>query len=172
MDLMEIMDKNGIREFFSKNWMTHDAMWYGTSVQEVGPEVASRLNKTAVKLMACLEIKRVARLMRRPTDDPVTDFQELAEIIETAFDLLKAEFMDFDFCFPKKNLMQGRFNECFAHTGVSKYGLIENYECGVVERVKGWLEGLGVSYVMKPDFEGCLMHQTGKCEIDFRFELA
>lgn len=68
MDLMEMMDKNGIREFFSKNWMTHDAMRYGTSVQELGPEVASRLNKTAVRLMACLERKRVARLMRRPTE--------------------------------------------------------------------------------------------------------
>ena len=75
MNLMAIMDKNGIREFFSKNWMTHDAVWYGTCVQELGPEVANRLNKTAVRLMAGLEIKRVARLMKRPIDNPVTDFQ-------------------------------------------------------------------------------------------------
>ena len=27
MDLMEKLDKNEIREFFSKGWMTHDAMW-------------------------------------------------------------------------------------------------------------------------------------------------
>jgi len=171
MNLIEIMDKNGIREFFSKNWMTHDAMWYGTCVQELGPEVANQLNKTAVRLMAGLEIKRVARLMGRPTDDPVTDFQELAKIIETTFGLVKAEFIKFDFSFSKKNLMQGRFKECFAHTGVSKYGMIESYECGIVERIKGWLEGLGVSYVMEPNFEGCLMHETGKCKIDFRFEL-
>jgi len=172
MNLMEIMNKNEIREFFSKNWMTHDAMWYGTCVQELGPEVANRINKTAVRLMAGLEIKRVTRLIGRPAADPVTDFQELAEIIEATFGLVKAEFMDFDFNFPKKDLMQGRFNECFAHTGVSKYGLIENYECGIVERIKGWLEGLGVYYVMEPDFEGCLMHQKGRCEINFRFELA
>lgn len=171
MKMMEIMDKNEIREFFSKNWMTHDAMWYGTCVQELGPEVANRLNKTAVRLMAGLEIKRVARLMGRPTDNPVTDFQNLSEIIEGTFGLVKAGFMNFDFSFPKKNLMHGRFNECFAHTGVSKYGLIDSYECGIVERIKGWLEGLGAWYAMEPEFTGCLMHQNGRCEISFRFDL-
>ena len=171
MNLMETMDKDGVREFFSKNWMTHDAMWYGVCVQELGPEKANHLNKAAVRLMAGLEIKRVARLMRRPTDDPVTDFHELAEIIESTFGLVKAGFMNFDFSFPEKNLMHGRFNECFAHTGVSKYGLIDSYECGIVERIKGWLEGLGVWYVMEPDFTGCLMHQSGRCEINFRFDL-
>jgi hypothetical protein len=171
MNLMETMDKNDIREFFSKNWMTHDAMWYGTCVQELGPEIANRLNKTAVRLMSGLEIKRVTKLMRRPDDDPVTDFQELAEIIEATFGLVRAGFMDFDFSFPKKNLMQGRFNEYFAHTGVSKYGLIDDYECGIVERIKGWLEGLGVWYEMKPDLSGCLMHQNGFCEVDFHFKL-
>ena len=171
MNLMEVMDKKGIREFFSKNWMTHDAMWYGTCVQELGPEVANHLNKTAVRLMAGLEIKRVTKLMRRPANDPVTDFRELAEIIEATFGLVKAEFMDFDISLSKKNLMKGRFNKCFAHTGISKYGLIDSYECGIVERIKGWLDGLKVSYIMEPDFTGCLMHQQNLCEIFFRFDL-
>ena len=103
--------------------------------------------------------------------DGVTDFDELAQIIESTFGLVKVGFMNFDFSFPEKNLMQGRFNECFAHTGVSKYGLIGSYECGIVERIKGWLDGLGVWYVMEPDFTGCLMHQNGRCEISFRFDL-
>lgn len=104
-------------------------------------------------------------------DSPIVNFNELAEIIESAFDLIKSGFMKFDFSFPEKNLLHGRFNECFAHKGVSKYGLIESYECGIVERIKGWLESLEVSYIMEPDFTGCLMHQLGQCEICFRFDL-
>ena len=79
--------------------------------------------------------------------------------------------MKFDFSFPEKNVLRGRFNECFAYDGVNKFGMIDNYECGIVERVKGWLESLGVTYNMTPNFKGCLMHQNGKCEIDFHFEL-
>ena len=66
---------------------------------------------------------------------------------------------------------QGDCHECFAHDGVEKFGVIADYECGIVERVNGWLEGLGVTYNMIPDFTGCLMHENGICEVDFRFNL-
>ena len=68
------IDQNGIRKFFSKNWMTHNAMWYVTCVQELGPEVTNRLNKTVVGLIAGLEIKQLTKLMRRSTNNPLTDF--------------------------------------------------------------------------------------------------
>lgn len=49
--------------------------------------------------------------------------------------------------------------------------MVADYDCGIVERVKGWLETLNVSYQMAPEFSGCLLHQYGKCEIDFSFDL-
>ena len=67
--------------------------------------------------------------------------------------------------------IHGRFNECFAHDGEKMYGMIDDYECGIVEKVKGWLNSLGVEYKMTPDFTGCLMRQSGICEVDFRFDL-
>ena len=170
MDLMSNLSKNEIREVFSKNWMTHDAMWYGACVQELGQATANQLNKAAVRSMAGVEILRVVKLMERDPAPP-DDFQELAEIIETTFGLVHAKFMNFDFTFPEKNLLRGRFHECFAHKGLSRYGMIEGYDCGIVVRIQGWLEALGVSYVMEPLFEGCLMHQCGECDISFRFDL-
>ncbi len=171
MDLMKKLNKDDVKELFSKNWLTHDAMWYGSCMQELGPEKANQLNKTAVQLMATIEIKRIMKLMDKPKDVTIKTFRELAEIIETAFRLVQTSFLTFDFSFPEKNLLRGRFNECFAHDGVKRYGMIDDYECGIVERVKGWLNSLGVRYKMTPDFRGCLMHQNGKCEVDFYFDL-
>ena len=171
MDLMKKLDKNEVKELFSKNWLTHDAMWYGSCMQELGPEKANQLNKTAVQLMATIEIKRIVKLMDKPKGVTIKTFRELAEIIGTAFQLVQPGFLTFDFSFPEKNLLRGQFNECFAHDGVKRYGMIEDYECGIVERVKGWLNSLGVKYEMTPDFTGCLMHQNGICEIDFCFDL-
>ena len=170
MDLLTKMDKNEIKELFSKNWLTHDAMWYGSCVQELGPEKANQLNKAAVRLMAGIEIKRILKLMGKPKGYLAESFDDLSEILITAFQVVQTSFMKFDISFPEKNLLRGQFNYCFAYEGVKKFGLVEIYDCGIAERVKGWLDTLGVLYT-STDFAGCLMHQNGKCIIDFRFEL-
>ena len=171
MDLMKKLNRDDVKELFSKNWLTHDAMWYGSCMQELGPERANQLNRRAVRLMAAIEIKRVMKLMDKPKGVTIKTFDELAEIIETAFRLVQTSFLTFDFSFPEKNLLRGRFNECFAHDGAEKFGMIADYECGIVERVKGWLDSIGVTYNMIPDFTGCLMYQNGTCEVNFRFDL-
>jgi len=47
--------------------------------------------------------------------------------------------------------------------------MIETYECGILERFKGWLDAIEVDFQMTPDFSGCLMHQKGSCEVYFHF---
>ena len=171
MDLLMQMEKSDVKELFSKNWLTHDAMCYGNCVLELGPAMANRLNKKAVNSMAAVEIKRIMKLMGMPKEVRIRSFDELVEVIATAFHVVRARFMKFDFSFPEKNLLHGTFHECFAHDGAKRYGLIETYECGILERVKGWLDTIEVDYQMTPDFSGCLMHQKGFCEVDFHFAL-
>lgn len=169
MDLMQKLNKVEVKELFSKNWLTHDAMWYGSCMQELGPDKANQLNKGAVRLMADIEIKRILKLMGKPRGYVADNFEDLAEIIETAFNLVQTSFMKFDFSFPEKNLLRGQFSYCFAYEGVKKFGLIDNYDCGIVERVKGWVDSLGVKYEAT-EFSGCLMHQHGQCVVDIRFD--
>jgi hypothetical protein len=168
---MDQLDKKEIREFFSKNWMTHDAMWLYHCLQEFGAEKANKVNQAAVKSMAAIEIQRVLKLMNKEKG-VITSFEELKKIIDTTFKLILPKFMKFYYGFPEKNIFKGGFHECFAHDGVSQIGLIDVYQCGIVMRVQGWLEGLGVRYEMTPAINGCLMHQNGKCEIEFKFDLA
>ena len=169
MDLIMEMDRADIREFFSKNWLTHDAMWYGSCVQELGPDKANQLNKGAVRLMAGVEIKRILKLMGKPKGYKAEDFDDIAEIIDAAFNVVQTRFMKFDFGFPEKNVLRGQFHDCFAYNGVKQFGLVDTYDCGIVERVKGWLDGVGAVYTCT-DFTGCLMHRHGSCVIEFQFK--
>ncbi len=171
MEIMEKLNKAEIREFFSKNWMTHDAMWYGNVLRELGADKANELNKAAVKAMAGIEIKRISKLMGKPKDAVVITWEELKEIIDTVYKLIQPEFMKLYYDFPERNIFRGGFHECFAYDGVRKFIEPGIYQCGIVIRVQGWLEGLGVKYEMTPEFTGCLMHQNGKCEIEFKFNL-
>ncbi|MCG8687378.1 MAG: DUF6125 family protein [Desulfobacterales bacterium] len=170
MDILKKMDKKDVKELFSKNWLTHDAMWYGSCVHELGAEKANQLNKGAARLMAGVEIKRILKLMDKPKGYEVKRFDEVVEIIDTAFGLVQTEFMKFDFSFPEKNVLRGQHNDCFAYNGVKQFGLVDTYDCGIVERVKGWLDGVGVKYT-STEFTGCLMHQSGECIIEFFFKL-
>lgn len=123
MDLINKLSKADVKELFSKNWMTHDAMWYGNCMHELGPEQANRLNKSAVRLMAAIEIKRIVKLMGKPKDFQVQTLDELSEIIATAFQVVQTDFMKLDFSFSAKNVLHGKFHACFAHDGVKRFGL-------------------------------------------------
>lgn len=98
--------------------------------------------------------------------------KELREIIDTTYKLIQPEFMKLYYGFPEKNLFRGGFHECFAYEGMNKFEMVGVYQCGILERVKGWFEGMGVKYEMFPEISGCLMHKSGKCEVEFRTDLA
>lgn len=35
MDLMQALSTDDVKAFFSKSWLTHDAMWYGSIITYV-----------------------------------------------------------------------------------------------------------------------------------------
>ncbi|TAL33626.1 MAG: hypothetical protein EPN93_13490 [Spirochaetes bacterium] len=171
MDLLDKLSKHEVREFVSKSWLTHDAMWFYCTLQECGAETANRLNKSAVRAMAGIEIQRIMKLMGDPRPE-IKTFTQLQEIIDTTFRFIKPDFMKLYYGTPEINLFVGGFHECFAHDGLKKFGMIDSYDCGVVARVSTWFETLGVKFEILQDIEkGCLMHKYGKCEIAYRFFL-
>lgn len=170
MELMDDLDKKEIREFFSKGWLTHDAMWFFHCLNECSIEQVNRINRAAVKSMAAIEIQRILKLMKKEKGS-IRTFDELKEIIDSTYKLITPAFMDMFYDFPEKNVFRGGFNNCFAYDGIKKMGVINEYRCGVVVRIQGWIEALGVKYHMEPDVSECLMHKNGKCIIHFFFEL-
>jgi hypothetical protein len=59
--------------------------------------------------------------------------------------------------------------DCFAHDGIKRIGVIDQYQCGIFERVDGWFKGLGLKFEVTPQINGCLMHQGKKCIRNYNF---
>ncbi len=171
MDVTEKLDKKDVKELFSKNWLTHDAMWFVNCMQELGPEKANKINKSAVRMMAPIEMARILKLMGKPKGFVAKTYDDVREVITAGFNTVQTDFMKFDFSFPEPNVLRGNYSECFAHEGLKMYDMIDKYDCGIVDRVLGWLDCVNVSHEVKPDFKGCLMHMHGKCEVDVKFEI-
>jgi hypothetical protein len=167
MEPLDTISKRDLREFLTKGWMTHDAMWFYHCSQEIGMEKTNKINRSAVRSMAAIEAKRVSKLMGLK----VESFDDLKRILNEGFAIIKADFMNFTYEFPEQNVFRWNIFGCFAYDGIKGLGLIDQYECGIKERAYGWMDGLGIEFEVQPDTLACTMHTTGKCVTDIKLKL-
>lgn len=171
MDALAIIEKHDLRELLCKGWMTHDAMWLYHCLQECGMERTNRINKSAVESMSQIEIRRISRQLGFGREG-VSNFDHLAHLVTGAMELVKADFMKFEWSVSEKNILQWKWKdgECFAYEGIRKLGVLDQYECGIMTRIEGWFKGLGIEYKIDPPVTKCLMHEKGECSGSFLFD--
>lgn len=160
------MEFQELKELLIKCWMTHDGMWFYHCQKECGMEKTNRINRAAIKSLANIEIKRIQKAF---DIGKIENFDDLKSLINIAFKVFKADFMNFDYRFPDKNQFQCEMKKCWAYDGIIKIGVIEQYECGIFERIEGWFDTLNVDYDVKPNLKGCLMHTNGRCIRNYFF---
>ena len=163
---MKALKRKELKEILIKNWMTHDAMWFYNCLQECGIEKTNKINKAAVRAMGMIEIQRIRKAVGLTK---VETFEELKPLIDAAFDILTGDFMDFTYSFPSENILHGEWKNCFAYNGIKQIGVIDQYQCGIMERIYAWFDGLGLKYSVSPRVDGCMMHTDGKCFRDITF---
>lgn len=167
MEPLDNISKRDLRELLTKGWMTHDAMWFYHCSQEIGMEKTNKINRAAVRSMAAIEAKRIAKQLGMKAES----YDDVKKLITEGFGLLKADFMDFTFEFPEHNMFRWNMRGCFAYEGIKGLGLIDQYECGIKERAYGWLDGLGIAFDAQPNTLACAMHNTGTCVTEFRLKM-
>jgi hypothetical protein len=152
-----------VTDLLNKCWMTHDGMWFFHCLQEFGIETTNRLNKSAIKSLAAMEVQRLRRMLGFDTD--IDNFPDFERFFRGAAHYMIPDFMNGSFDFPRKNTMTWVFkeNQCFAYKGIKRLGVIEDYECGVLYRIKCWIEALGMACDVTPEIGPCHMHYTGTC---------
>lgn len=153
-----------------KGWLTHDAMWFAHSVSRLGIEAANELNRGAARAMAAVEAKRVRKLAGI---DEIRTHHDLRRFFDAAIAwVIPAEVMDYEVRWADDDrAVRFEITRCFAHDGTTLLGVAERYECGIFERIEGWLDGLGVSFTTDPSVAHCTMHHEGWCRRTFRFAL-
>jgi hypothetical protein len=150
-------------DLLNKCWMTHDGMWFFHCLQEFGIDTTNKINKSAIKSLSSIEIQRIKNTPG--VDKAIDNYDDFRIFFEKASKLLIPDFMHVAFRYPEKNKMAWAIDdgECFAYTGIKRIGAIDRYECGVLYRIKCWLEALGIRHRFNPEIGRCLMHHRGKC---------
>ena len=163
---MKTLEKDEPKEILIKNWMTHDAMWFYHCFQECGIEKTNKINKAVVRAMGTIEIKRIQKALGV---DKVETFEDFKLLNDAIWGIVKGKFMKSSYSYLAKNVFRDDFESCFAYEGIKQLGAIEQYRCGIFERIYGWFDGVGMKYSVSPQVEGCMMHTDGKCFRDISF---
>ena len=160
------LETKALKELIVKCWMTHDAMWFYHCLQECGIEKTNRINRAAVKAVAAVESRRLKKMVGV---DKFETFSEFWEFFQTAMSTFTGDFMQYSFESKEMNRIRGTWRRCFAYEGIKALGVIDQYECGIMDRVESWFDALGVRNEVEPKVTGCMMHTEGRCCRDYTF---
>ena len=155
-------------ELLIKCWMSHDARWFTAVAMNHGMQAANRANQAAVREEGKVEARRLARALGLGPVQNAADFL-LAQ--EAMIGLLGPDLLEYDAAQtgdPPEAGWRIEIKRCFAFDNVSRAGVADQYECGILPRVQGWLEGLGLQYEMTPALGKCLKAQGQECAYAFR----
>ena len=168
MQLVNNISQKETIDLLNKCWMTHDGMWFLHCLLEFGIEATNRINKSAIKSLSSIEIKRIKNTLR--FDKDIENFDDFRLFFKKVSQFMIPDFMNVTFSYPEENKMAWEFDQgkCFAYAGIKRLGVIDTYECGVLYRIKCWLEELGIKHRFNPAIDRCLMHHRGYCSGDIQ----
>lgn len=151
-----------------RGWLTHDAMWFANTVARFGIKTANELNRASVRAMAGIEAKRVRKLA---AIGDLHTHRDLRRFFDAAIALvIPAEVMSYELSWaPDDRWVSFEVTRCFAFEGTTALGVVADYECGIFERVEGWLDALGVPYEIEPTVTHCTLHHDQWCRRTFHF---
>jgi len=149
-----------------KCWMSHDARWFMAVAKEYGMEAANRLNRVAAHEVGKAEARRIARAVELPAARTVDDWLLTQEIL---LSLLGPDLAEYRLTKVGNDAFQVHVQRCFAHENAVRGGISEDYECGMLTRITGWLDAQGVPHEISPPLGKCLKAAGGECL--YRFTL-
>ncbi len=143
-----------------KLWMSHDARWFAASAMELGMETANRLNRTAIHETAKREAPRLVRALRML---PVKNRDDFVAAQEAFIGFLGPDLLDYEMEPVGDDSCDLRVKRCFAFDQVTRVGVAQQYDCGILPRITGWLEGLGLEHELSPAIGPCQMAAGKEC---------
>jgi hypothetical protein len=150
-----------------RNWMSHDALWLNHVAQRFGMEAANELNR-----QVCRDIGRVdaQRLDRALGMGQIETMEQYLSFFDAAYSLYAPSAMELKIAVDR-NIQRFHVTRCFAYEGITKAGMAQIYDCGIFERILGWLDTLGLRYVTEPPVGRCLMALGEECRRTITLDL-
>jgi hypothetical protein len=154
------------KDLLIKGWMSHDARWFMAVAKHFGIDAANRLNQLVCRELGQVEMKRYMK-----TSDvlPAKDLDEFLAFGEAALKLYGSGLAEYEIRTLDHQSYEMRLKRCFAYENIVRAGIKDQYECGILARIQGWIDAQGLEHELAPPLGKCMM-VAGK-EFSYTFKL-
>lgn len=142
------------KELLIKGWMSHDARWFMAVAERLGVEETNRLNQKVCRELGKVEMKRFMKALgiSSPKNIP-----EHIGINDAAISLYGPDLIEYEIKVLNHRSYEMHIKRCFAHENVVQAGIEDQYQCGILARVQGWIDTQGLKHELTPALGKCMM---------------
>jgi len=148
------------KDLLIKGWMSHDARWFMAVADRFGIDTASRLNQMVARELGRVEMKR---FMKALTLSSPQNMEEYLNIKKAALSLFGPDLIEYEIKILDRQSYAMRLKRCFAHENIVRAGIKDQYECGILARIQGWIDAHGLEHELVPPLGKCMMVSGKEC---------
>jgi hypothetical protein len=155
------------KDLLIKGWMSHDARWFMAVVEHFGMDAANRMNQ-----FVCREIGRVEmkRFMKTLTFSKPKDLEEYLTLKKAAFALYGSGLAEYEIKILDHQSYEIHLKRCFAYENIVRAGIKDQYECGILARIQGWIDAQGLEHELTPPLGKCMMVLGKECRYTIKLQ--
>ncbi len=158
------------KDLLVKGWMSHDARWFMAVAKDFGIDAANRLNQSVCRELGQVEMKRYMKTLALSQPK---DLEEYLTLNKAAFALYGYGLAEYDIKTLDHRSYEIRLEKCFAYENIVRAGIKDQYECGILARIQGWIDAQGLEHELAPPLSKCMMVSGKECRytITIRFHV-
>jgi hypothetical protein len=155
------------KDLLIKGWMSHDARWFMAVATHFGIDAANRLNQLVCRELGQVEMKRY---MKTLVLSPAKNLDEFLALGKAALTLYGFGLAEYGIKTLDHQSYEMRLKRCFAYKNIVRAGIKDQYECGILARVQGWIDAQGLEHELDPPLGKCMMVLGKECSYTIKLK--
>jgi len=155
------------KDLLIKGWMSHDARWFMAVAKHFGIVAANRLNQLVCRELGRVEMKRY---MKTLVILPAKNLGEFLAVGKAALTLYGSGLAEYEIRTLDHQSYEMHLKRCFAYENIVRAGIKDQYECGILARVQGWIDAQGLEHELDPPLGKCMMVSGKECSYTIKLK--
>ena len=148
------------KDLLIKGWMSHDARWFMAVAEDFGIDAASRMNQMVARELGRVEMKR---FMKALTLSSPKNMDEYLNLKKAALSLFGPDLIEYEIKTLDHQTYEMHLKRCFAYENIVRAGIKDQYQCGILARIQGWIDAQGLEHELAPPLGKCMMVSGKEC---------
>lgn len=155
------------KDLLIKGWMSHDARWFMAVAKHFGIDAANRLNQSVCRELGQVEMKRYMKTLAL---SPPKDINGYLTLKKATMSLYGHNLAEYEIKVLDHRSYEMRLKRCFAYENIVRAGIKDQYECGILARVQGWIDAQGLEHQLTPPLGKCMKVLGKECSYTIKLQ--